>query len=253
MADQLKQEPSPAIEDIITGVGGVEIKVTVRPDEELKGLRVFKLNEDNAEVRVIYFYDTPKLELFNSGLVLRARLVKGDDDDSTVKIRPVDPEQVSDQWRQLEDFKVEADRTGDKVVCSASLTAIQKRNEIDEVAEGKRPLEKLFSKEQILFMNEFYPHAVDLNELKPLGPIRVLRWKTEHEDFPHEFTVEEWRLPNGEDLLEVSIKVPPSEAAAANTVFEEHLRSLGLDPEGAQSTKTRTALEYFAQTLTPAA
>jgi hypothetical protein len=43
--------------------------------------------------------------------------------------------------------------------------------------------------------------------------------------------------------------VEPAEAAAAFGAFEEHLRSLGLDPEGAQATKTRTALEYFASHL----
>jgi len=41
-----------------------------------------------------------------------------------------------------------------------------------------------------------------------MGPIRVLRWKLRHKKFPHELTLDEWRLPNGEDLIEVSIKVP---------------------------------------------
>ncbi|MFO1205090.1 MAG: hypothetical protein U1E63_05080 [Burkholderiales bacterium] len=68
----------------------VEIKVTIRPDQELRAVRAMELNEDTAAVRIIYFYDTPRLELFNAGVVLRARLVKGDDDDSTVKFRPVE-------------------------------------------------------------------------------------------------------------------------------------------------------------------
>ena len=40
--------------------------------------------------RLIYFYDTPDLDLFNAGVVMRARLVKGDADNSTVKFRPVE-------------------------------------------------------------------------------------------------------------------------------------------------------------------
>ena len=60
-----------------SAVAGVEIKVTIRGDQELKGIRALELNEDSAEVRVIYFYDTPSLDLFNAGVVLRARLVKG--------------------------------------------------------------------------------------------------------------------------------------------------------------------------------
>ena len=80
-----------------------------------------------------------------------------------------------------------------------------------------------------------------------MGPIRILRWKLEHENFPHELTLEEWRLPDGEDLVEVSIKTSPSEAPKAQKEFEDHLRQLGLDPAGDQETKTRTALEYFAK------
>lgn len=70
--------------------------------------------------------------------------------------------------------------------------------------------------------------------LDVMGPIRVLRWKLRHAEFPHQLTVEEWRLPNGEDLVEVSIKVPSAEATQARKAFEDHLEKLGLDPKGAQ-------------------
>jgi hypothetical protein len=86
---------------------------------------------------------------------------------------------------------------------------------------------------------------IKFEQLKTLGPIRVLLWKTRHEGFPYELTSEEWRLPDGQDLLEVSIKVKPDESQKAMKAFEKHLRELGLDPHGAQETKTRTALEYF--------
>ncbi len=231
----------------IEGVGRVEIKVTIRPDQELQGLRTLELDEDSAEVRVIYFYDTARLQLFNAGVVLRARLVKGADDDSTVKIRPVEPSKISHDWTEIDGFKLEADSTGDRMACSASLTVLQKRDEIDEVAKGKRPIHKLFSKDQVRLLAEFHRQPVDFERLKPLGPIRVLCWKTKHKGFPYELTSEEWRLPDGQDLMEVSIKVEPGEVARARPAFEAHLRELGLDPAGAQDTKTRTALEYFAR------
>lgn len=187
----------------------VEIKVTIRPDQELRAERAMEVNEDTAVVRVIYFYDTPRLDLFEAGVALRARLVKGDDDDSTVKFRPVEAEKISPDWKQLKGFKLEADCVGDRIVCSASLTALQKRDEIDEVAKGKRPIDKLFSKDQERFLAEFYKGPVDFGKLRVLGPIRVLRWKLKHENFPHELTLEEWRLPDGEDLVEVSVKTEP--------------------------------------------
>jgi hypothetical protein len=238
---------------LMAGVAGVEIKVTLRPDEELRGIRALELNEDSAEIRVIYFYDTPDLILFNAGVLLRARLVKGENDDSTVKIRPVDPAKVPQDWTELPGFKLEVDSTGDRIVCSASLTKVQKRDEIAEVAKGSRPIHELYSSDQERFLSQFYPHPVDFGKLRVLGPIRVLRWTTKHKRFEHELTSEEWRLPDGEDLLEVSIKVQPDEAATARVVFETHLRDRGLDPAGAQESKTRTALERLARTLKPTA
>jgi hypothetical protein len=235
----------------IAGISGVEIKVTIRGEQELKGIRALELNEDSAEVRVIYFYDTPKLDLFNAGVVLRARLVKGDNDDSTVKIRPVEPGTVPQNWSAMPGFKIESDNTGDRVVCSASFTAVQRRDEIDEVAKGKRPIRKLYSPDQERFLSQFCRRPVAFAALRVLGPIRVLHWKTKHKEFPHELTSEEWRLPDGEDLLEVSIKVEPDEAATARRSFENHLRELGLDPAGAQETKTRVALEHMVRTLKP--
>ena len=230
-----------------TLLDAVEIKVTVKPDQELQALRALELNEDSAEVRILYFFDTVHLDLFNSGVALRARLVKGDEDDSTVKFRPVKPEKISNEWKKLNGFKLEADCVGPRVVCSASHTVPQHRGEIDDVAKGKREIRSLFSKDQERFLIEFYKGSVNYNDVRVLGPIRVLRWKLKHKGFPYELTAEEWRLPDGEDLVEASIKVPPGKAQSAQKEFEKHLRKIGLNPAGAQQTKTRTALEYFAK------
>ena len=227
----------------------VEIKVTIRPDQELRALRTIEIDEDTAEVRIVYFYDTPQLTLFDAGVALRARLVKGADDDSTVKIRPVVAANIPNEWKQLKGFKLEADCVGERVACSASLTVLQKSDEINDVAKGKRPIEKLFSKNQERFLAEFYKGTVDFEKLCVLGPIRVLRWKVKQKGFAHQLTVEEWRLPNGDDLVEVSIKTPTNDAAQAQIDFDKHLRTLGLDPQGAQETKTRTALQFFAEAV----
>ena len=48
--------------------------------------------DDNE--RFIYFFDTPELELFESGIIARARRIVGSDHDSTIKFRPVVPDSV---------------------------------------------------------------------------------------------------------------------------------------------------------------
>ncbi|MCH8614602.1 hypothetical protein LZ016_00575 [Sphingomonas sp. SM33] len=225
----------------------VEIKVTIRPDQELRAERAMEVNEDSASVRLIYFFETPELDLFDAGIALRARLVKGDADNSTVKFRSERIEMVAPEWYRSEGFKVEADWVGDRAVYSVSLTREQGRNEIQNVAKGDRAIDKLFSKDQERFFKEVYRGPIDFPQLRVMGPIRALRWKMKYPGFPHQLSVEEWRLPNGDDLVEVSIKVAPAEALEARTAFEELLVTLGLDPKGAQETKTRTALKYFAE------
>ena len=59
---------------------------------------------------------------------------------------------------------------------------------------------------------------------------------------PH---AERWKLPDGSDLVELSIKVEPGEATAAEDDFIDYLESLGLEVGGDQQTKTRGALDFF--------
>ena len=51
------------------------------------------------EAREIYFFDTPDLALFEAGIVLRARLIRDGADDSTVKLRPVEPKSIGERWK----------------------------------------------------------------------------------------------------------------------------------------------------------
>jgi hypothetical protein len=178
--------------------------------------------------------------------VLRARETEGEGSDSTVKIRPVDPKRVDDAWRKKSGFKLEADGVGERVIRSASFTSSQNEKEIEQVASGARPIEKLFTPDQEAFLEALSPVAVDFDKLVALGPIASLRWKFEHKGLPYEICAEEWRLPNGHDLLELSIKAA-REAAAAGAAFEGFLRELGFEVDAGQQTKTRTALEYLAR------
>jgi hypothetical protein len=91
------------------------------------------------------------------------------------------------------------------------------------------------------------PMEIDFAKLVPLGPVAVMRWKVRHEGLPYELCAEEWRLPDGRDVVELSIKAKPAEAAAAQAALEGFLTELGLEQETRQQTKTRTALEYFAR------
>ena len=228
------------------GTEAIEVKVTIVDRHEALALRKLGLARKNGERRRIFFYDTPKLQLFKRGVCLRAREVKGGECDSTVKIRPVEPKRVAIRWRTKFGFKVEADAVGSKVVRSASFTTAQKSKEIGKVTSGGRPIAKLFSGEQEEFLRAMAPLKIDFPKLVPLGPVAVLRWKFRHEGLPYELCAEEWRLPDGRDVIEISIKTKQVQAAAAQGALEGFLAELGIAPETRQQTKTLTALQYFA-------
>ena len=238
-----------AFEDETAATSAVETKVTVRADQEAKAVRMFGLDRSNAESREIYFFDTPQLACLKNGVVLRARMIENGADDSTAKIRPVDPDRIAPQWKGLEGFKLEADVAGAKVVRSASLTALQRRGEIKAVAAGRRALKKLFSQDQERFLQDNAPARVPFDSLLVLGPVSVLRWKCRHDGMRSELTAEEWHLPDGTDLLELSIKADHKDAFRSRDEFVAFLARVGLDHTGAQEAKTRVVLEFFARQL----
>jgi hypothetical protein len=243
------QKPAHDIADGVAGTQGVELKVTVAEQQEDAAANAFGLDPKAGERRRIYFFDTNELTLFNKGIVLRARAVKGGTDDSTVKIRPVDPRKLAAKWHELKGFKIEADGVGDKLIRSASLSVDQGDDEIDQVEKKHRAIEKLFSPVQEQLLADMSPIRVDLGGLRILGPVQALRWTVQHEGLPYRITAEEWTLPNRRDLLEVSIKVPSAQAGAASAAFHSFLEGLKLQPRGGQETKTRVALEFFVNQL----
>jgi hypothetical protein len=57
----------------------------------------------------VIFFDTPDLALDKAGVVVRARRIQGRVGDSVIKLRPLDPDQVSGDVRRLSGFGVEVD------------------------------------------------------------------------------------------------------------------------------------------------
>jgi hypothetical protein len=223
------------------------MKITARAADESEVIEALERAHVEPSTRQVYFFDTPDLALFEAGIVLRARLNHDGADDSTVKLRPVDPNAVADRWKDDPDLEFEVDSVGSEYIASAKLSAEQDGGEIRDAANGERSLRALFSGSQEDFLGE---HArgsagVDWDRLTALGPVDVRKWEVEPKQLGYEITVEEWVLPDRSDLVELSIKVSPEEAIEANERFVAYLRSRGFDTEGEQKTKTRTALEYF--------
>lgn len=237
------------VADKVAGVDAIEIKITI-PDAQVEpALSRYGLTVDNDEEHDIYFFDTPDLDLFKTGMIARARGIVGDADDSTVKFRPVVPGEVSERWRAFEGFKLEADASETGVVKSASLTMPVKKGLIRRVVAGTAGIAKLFTNEQEEFLATIGQQHIDYDNLSVLGPLQAQRWKFEDPACPWRMTAELWKRADEARLMEVSVKVPVVQAAVGIAGFMAFLAEAGVERDLEQQTKTRWALQYYSDLL----
>ena len=114
---------------------------------------------------------------------------------------------------------------------------------------GKRAEAKLFSKAQQAFYAEHAPEGIELDDLSVLGPIFVLKLKYLPKEFDRRLVAEMWLYPDGSRILELSTKCAPDEAFQVAAETRAFLAGKGVDLGGEQETKTRKALEFFAERL----
>ena len=76
---------------LIHGADSVELKLSVPESQQRSTIAELGMDPLDAEIRQVYFFDTPGLALDAAGVVVRARRVQGKGDDSVVKLRPVVP------------------------------------------------------------------------------------------------------------------------------------------------------------------
>jgi len=232
---------------LIKDSDSVELKVTVPESEQRSAAISLGLDPLQAQIRQVYFFDTPDLALSASGVVARARRVQGKGDDSVVKLRPVVPSDLPDDLRRSASFFVEVDAMPGGYVCSASMRGTPRKSDIWSTVNGGLPLRKLFSREQRAFYAEHAPEGIGLDELAVLGPIFVLKLRlTPAELDGRRLVAEVWLYPDGSRLLELSTKCLPPEGFQVAAEVRAYLDGRGVDLSGEQETKTRKALGYFA-------
>jgi hypothetical protein len=232
---------------LIGGADTVELKLTIPDASRRATVEALDLDPLDAQIRQVYFFDTPELALNEAGLVVRARRSQGRDDDSVVKLRPVVPAKLSSESREAELFGVEVDAMPGGFVCSASFKGKFAVGRVKEAAAGTRPIEELFSKEQRAFYAEHAPDGIGFGDLSILGPILVLKLKNHPQGFERKLVTELWLYPDGSMIFELSTKCAPNEAFEVAASSRAYLEELGVDLTGEQATKTKTALEFFTK------
>ena len=250
-------EPAPRIPDaevegllaLLRDADSAELKLSV-PATDLRATVVaLGLDPLDAQIRQVFFFDTPDLALDRHGLVVRARRIQKRGDDTVVKLRPVVPSELPARLRRAPEFKVEVDAMPGKFVCSGSMRRELPPGAVKDVLAGARPMRKLFSKEQRAFFADRAPEGLGLGDLALLGPIFVLKLKTSPAGFARKLVAELWLYPDGSHVLELSTKCAPEEAFHVAAEARAFLTARGISLAGDQETKTRAALEFFARQL----
>ena len=235
---------------LMHGADSTELKLTVPDSEQRSAVAALGMDPLDAQIRQVYFFDTPELALNQHGLVVRARRVQQRPNDSVVKLRPVVPDNLPDGLRKSKELVVEVDAMPGGYVCSASFKGALDTPQVKQVAAGERAVRKLFSKQQRAFYEAHAPDGLGLDDLTVLGPINVFKLKFSPEGYRRRLVAELWLYPDGERILELSTKCLPTEGFEVAAETRAFLAGRGVDLYGEQQTKTKTALEFFSRSLT---
>ena len=235
--------------ETIESADSVELKLTIPVSDRTRTGEALGVDPMDGQIRQVYFFDTPDLALNARGLVVRARRVQGKGDDSVVKLRPVVPDELPDDVRSSRQFGVEVDAMpGGAYVCSGSMKRTMDSVVKDAVA-GRKPLRKIFSKEQRALYAANAPEGLELDDLSILGPTMALKVKFAPKDYGRKFVAELWLYPDNSMLLELSTKCAPAEAFDVALETRAFLTKIGIDLSGEQETKTKKALQYYSRRL----
>ena len=225
----------------------VELKLTVPAHDQRSAVTALGIDPLDAQIRQVFFFDTPDLALNSAGVVVRARRIQRKGDDSVVKLRPVVPHELPEELRASASFGVEVDAMPGGFVCSGSMKGAVGSTRVQEAVTGDRPLRKLFSKEQRDFYSAYAPTGIALDDLAVLGPIFVLKAKFAPPELGRKLVAEVWLYPDDSRLLELSTKCAPDEAFQVAAETRAFLAGRNIDMTAEQETKTRKALELFAR------
>ena len=227
----------------------VELKLTVADSAIRSTADALGLDPLHAEIRQVVFFDTPTLRLSKAGVVVRARRIQGGAGDTVVKLRPVDPDTLSPEIRQMASVKVEVDAMPKGFVCSASMKGKTTADDVRAVILGKLKIRDLFTKDQRALYKSKAPEGLKLSHLSVLGPINLMKLEFDPDGLKNKFVAELWLYPDGSRILELSTKAAPKDAFAVAAETRAYLKKKGLDLTAEQQPKTNRALKHFTELL----
>jgi hypothetical protein len=154
---------------LLRDVDSVELEMTVPDADRRPAVTSLEMDPLDAQIRQVWFFDTPDLALEQAGVVVRGRRIQGRGDDAVVTLRPAVPYELPDELRAGPGFVVEVDVPPGGYVCSGSLRARHSGSRVEEAVAGERAVHALSTEEQRGFHAEHSPPGIALDDLTPSG------------------------------------------------------------------------------------
>jgi hypothetical protein len=249
----IPDEELPRLLELLGETDSVELKLTVPEAGQRAAVTALGMDPLDAQIRQVYFFDTPGLDLDKAGVVVRARRVQNKGADSVVKLRPVVPSELPAGVRKSDAFGTEVDAMPGGFVCSGTMKRVMATDRVRECVLDERPVRKLFTKEQRAFYAAHAPDGLALDDLSVLGPIFVLKLKFSPAELDRRLVAEMWLYPDDTRIVELSTKCAPADAFQVAAETRAFLTGRGVDTAGDQETKTRKALQFFSKRMRAAA
>ena len=233
-----------------SGVDSIELKVTIDAADQRSTFHALEMDPLQARIRQVLFFDTPDLQLNKAGVVVRSRRIQDKPADSVIKLRPITPSEAPPKLRATPNFSIELDVMPDGYVCSGSMKNVSiSDNDVKDVMAGRKPIRKLFTKEQRALYAAHAPKGLDIDALSILGPITLLKLKFAPSGLNQKLVAELWFYPDGSRILELSTKALVATAPLVAREVRAFMQQRGVKGGASQSTKTRSALDYFSKQL----
>lgn len=216
-----------------------EVKALIDLQSVPELISALNLNPENSLKRTIYFFDTPTLDLFKQGGIIRLRVAEDQSFDSTVKIRPLIEEQVINRdLISKKGFKCETDASFIGAATSCSYT---KDNDLFHEEDF---LKDQLSKKQTQFLEDQLDRNVKLNSLQKLGPIQSTCFKNiliGH----RQYSIESWEVGN-EIFVEISTKGNVNEIEEMRRDLKQLLDHYNIEIDKSGTQKTTRALQILS-------
>ena len=235
---------------LVDDADSVELKLTVPEADQRSAVEALGMDPLDAQIRQVFFFDTPDLALYKKGVVARARRVQKKGDDSVVKLRPVVPSRASDDLRQSPNMVRRGRRDARRFRVLGVHEAHPRHHRRASGRQGRAQAAQAVLEGAARVLRRARARRESSSTTSEiLGPINVLKLKFAPAGYDRRMVAELWMYPDYTRILELSTKCAPGEAFDVAARARAFLAEQGVDVTGEQQTKTRTALEFFAREM----